>query len=499
MSDEIPVPLRSREAVIEVSTDHKAVQAVSVDTSGSRMVTGGIDGVFKYWDFHGMNGVDPKPFREFIPLPGHSINALSFNSSGSLVLCITSDAKARIFDREGTNRPIEETIKGDQYIRTPENTKGHTHMLSYGQFHPSEASKFMTSSYDSTVRLWDLNTNRIGMSQNIPNLNCFKCVDEKGICGGNRLFVSSAAYSDDGKQIMAGCSDGSIHLFNDKNRYGKGLSIVRKAHIGEVTDLKFLFDDTQMVTRGMDDTIKFWDIRKLKEPTRIWNNIQTTRSLSNMALSPDNQWLIAGTALGDVACISMESGEMGGRQKLMTKQLIRVLWHKSLNQIICTANDGNLFMHYDEELSRGGALSFVNKAAPEKRSEVKTSIAPADVFAYDELLESGDYRENRMGELRPAIRRPETSQYIEPMRYLGKPSKLSQVEDTQKLLLSFEDESSGLVSGAYKRTQPKPVLDYSESRGAVDALLSKKQYCPQCGLKICTCGYMDQSSKRQKM
>ena len=505
MSSSLPKLLSSLDTVVEASSDHKPIQAVALDPSGARMVTGGTDGVLKYWDFGGMNCVDPRPFREFIPVEANPINALSFSEVGTLVLCITSDARAKVFDREGSVRPIEETIKGDQYIRTPENTKGHTHMLTCGEFHPKENHRFLTASHDSTVRLWDLNTKRMGMDQNIPNVNCFKCVDARGICGGNKMYVSSAVYSASGAQVVAGCSDGSLHLFNDKTRYGKGLSIVRTSHTEEITGLSFLLNsETQLVSRAMDDTVKFWDVRKFKEPVRSWSGIETTRSFSNIAICDDNRFVVAGTSTGELISIDLEAGTMSAeRKKLPTRQLIHTKWHLELNQIFSTAADGNVFICFDPVESRKGALSFIHKrpGANYVSKNIQDSPAAKSIFAYEELIESGKYRENRQGELKEVRERPPVPNFIEPIRSAGvmqalinRKSNGQEDQDVQKFLLTSTEESndsSGLVSAAYARTQPEAVLDFSAAQGQVDHLLMKrKQYCPQCGLKICTCGFM---------
>ena len=513
MSESLPDLLGRDEAVLDASSDHKPVQALSIDPSGARMVTGGVDGILKYWEFTGMNGVDPKPFRELMPVEGHPIVALSYNSNGSLVLCVTSDARARVFDREGTQRAVEETIKGDQYIRTPENTKGHTHNLSYGEFHPRESNRFMTSSYDSTVRLWDLHTKRIGMDQNIPNLNCFKCVDARNVCGGNKMYVSTACYSSDGSQVMAGCSDGSLHLFHEKNRYGKGLSIVRSAHMGaEITAVRFLFEDTQLVSRGTDDCVRFWDVRKFKEPVRTWTGIETARSLSNMALSPDSQWLLMGTGKGAIAAVDLSSGELvGERKKFNAPQLIRTEWNSVLNQIFSTSVDGNIFINYSETESKGGALSFVHKQpSAHKALHEVAPVSASSVFAYDELIDGGEYRENKLGEIRQVTQKPRIPKAIDVFATGDSRSVLTALEkrkrglgeegvDIQHMLSSASDGRpsavASMMNAAYGRTQPERVLDYSDTGHQIDQRLQSKTYCPRCGLKICTCGYMSRSGQ----
>jgi WD40 repeat protein len=310
------------------------------------------------------------------------------------------------------------------------------------------------------------------------------------------MHVSSAAYSSEGSQVIAGCSDGSIHLFHEKNRYGKGLQIVRSAHIGnEITGLKYLFNDTQLVSRGTDDCVNFWDLRKFKDPIRSWTDIPTVRSLSNISISPDqSSWLVMGSALGELLAIDLTQGEVCWyRRKLQTPQLIRTDWNGSLNQIFSTSNDGNIFLCYSESESRNGALSFIHKKPSKSLVTIEPSVSAANVFAYEDLIESGDYRENKLGDLRQVTEKLRVPKPIE----IGSTDvvwsaleKRKRGIETGEILPQADEETTKLVSEAYKKTQPEKLLDFSESTGQVDKLLQQKTYCPRCGLKICTCGFM---------
>lgn len=313
------------------------------------------------------------------------------------------------------------------------------------------------------------------------------------------MYVSTATYSKDGSQVVAGCSDGSIHLFNEKHKYGKGLQIVRSQHL-EITCLKFLFDDSlHLVSRGMDDCVRFWDMRKFKEPVRTWSGIETARPLSNIAISPDGNWLLMGTGSGEIACIDMEAGSLSGRHKLAARQLIRTEWIGNLNQVFSTSSDGNFFIFFDENESKGGALSFIHKQ-PSKHVGEDTVVVPRAeaVFAYDELLESGKYRENKLGDIRAVSQKIQPPKPVEiaasgnvlaALERRRQPA--SQQQDIQLFLLAQEEDEESLVTKAYKRTQPENILDFSESRSKVDELLKQsKTYCPRCGLKICSCGFM---------
>jgi len=503
----------SGEAVIEVSADHKAIQAMALDKSGFRMVTGGMDGTVKLFDFGSSRGSLSTPIAQLTPVPDHSINALSYNSTNSLILCITSDSKARIYDRDfnSSSRPIEETIKGDPYIRTPENTKGHTHMLSCGSFHPTDASRFMTGSYDCTVRLWDMNTKRIGMDQNIPNLNCFKCVDSRGICGGTGMYVTSSSYSPDGTQIVAGCSDGSIQLFHEKYKYGKPLSIARPAHAsGEVCNVEFHQGSEKIISRGFDGCIKIWDLRMLKksQPLHVFDNFPTDRSGSNFSIQNDSS-LIAGTDTGELVSVNITTGMVQETRKFSTRSFIKIVAVDG--EIFASTSDGNVFVVFDETLASKWTEKSSEKAGVSLGAD--TRQIDYQIYSYDDLVSGGKYRENRQGDIRQ-IRQPLQRRILPPGGSL-QPEIMRAENDaagarghdiplasTQKHLLSFDESLTGeeglWVGAAYKRTQPEPILDYSDIGTSADSLLKKKQYCPRCGLKMCTCGYLASLEKRPR-
>lgn len=511
------------EFVLESSPDHKAVTAIALDRGCSNMVTGGVDGVLNFWDFPSVSVSSPRPTQQLIPLAGHSINALSFNSSNALVLSVSSDAKARIFRSDGnSNRPIEETVKGDQYIRTPENTQGHTHMLSCGSFHPLDSERFMTGSYDSTVRLWNLQTKKVGMDQNLPNLNCFKCTDYRGVCGGTGMYVTSASYSpDDGCQVIAGCSDGSVQLFHEKYKSGKAIQIARIGPKGpsdglprEITDVQF--HQNFIIARSMDNFLRGWDLRFLRksEPIFEFSNIETVRSSSSFDVSPtDANLILLGTSSAESVLLNISTGTEIGRKKISSSGIVKTIWRN--DQIFQTTTDGNVFVYSDPSAVPHRGVRLMTTRA------VKPIVAPSrqidnNVYSFDDLIESGKFRENRNGDVRaikestkPPVQR---SQLIEESFGSNPDAIRAELERRKKnyedlagmqdrLLAHGSTEDSSIISGAYAQTQPRAVIDYSVPEGAAENLLKKKQYCPRCGLKICTCGYLrslEQAAKRFK-
>jgi WD40 repeat protein len=53
------------------------------------------------------------------------------------------------------------------YIRDTFNTKGHVSFCTDGMWHPILKNKFMTSSMDGTLRLWDVEGKLVGVDQQL--------------------------------------------------------------------------------------------------------------------------------------------------------------------------------------------------------------------------------------------------------------------------------------------------------------------------------------------
>ena len=92
-------------------------------------------------------------------------------------------------------------MKGDMYLRDLLYTKGHSYEVTDGTFHPNKENICLTSSKDSTIRIWDLNTWPFGIEQELPckNILKFKAKNGKKVAV-DRLLVSkenNMIYEDD--------------------------------------------------------------------------------------------------------------------------------------------------------------------------------------------------------------------------------------------------------------------------------------------------------------
>lgn len=226
--------------------DHtRAVTALALDPSGSRLITGGYDYELKFWDFAGMNQTF-RPFRSIEPCEGNQIHDLHYSLTGDSFLVISGTARAKLFDREGSE--LCEYVKGDPYIRDLRHTDGHVAALTSGAWHPKDRQYFATSSKDGTIRIWDVDRKRKQKS----------VIVHKSRERGGRSAATTMTYSLDGKMITGAFMDGTIQIWGADGPYIRPSISIDNAHqkLTETSSLVFARDGHTLVSRGGDDTVK---------------------------------------------------------------------------------------------------------------------------------------------------------------------------------------------------------------------------------------------------
>eukprot|EP00873_Tetraselmis_striata_P012673 jgi/Tetstr1/432937/TSEL_022277.t1 len=367
---------------IQLKGHRKMVSAVAIDHVGARAVTGSLDYTVQMWDFNGMKS-DLRPFRKLEPSEGHPVLALSFSPSGEALLVVTGSACPKVYDRDG--RELGEFPRGDMYIRDFRNTKGHQSGCTFGQWHPNDRYTALTSSEDGSVRLWDCET----MVQ--------KTVIKPQLLKPGRIAATTCAFNQDGTMIGAGLRDGTVQLWSVKGKFGSSAALglvpvpqkqlvakqtwsyvsrpsqlLHKAHAvsTDITSLAFSQDGNMLLSRAADETMKVWDVRKLKQPLRVFEDLTTTHTNTMCGFSPDERLIMT------AVCGSSSEDEGGlvlfDREKLefvrrigMPGSVSSFAWHSHLNQILVGAGGrkaGTAHMLYSPTFSEKGALRCVGRA-----------------------------------------------------------------------------------------------------------------------------------------
>ncbi|KAK6286524.1 hypothetical protein POUND7_012703 [Theobroma cacao] len=463
---------------------NKIVSALAIDHSGSRVLSGSYDYTVRMFDFQGMNS-RLQSFRQLEPFDGHQVRNLSWSPTADRFLCVTGCAQAKIYDRDGLT--LGEFVKGDMYIRDLKNTKGHISGLTCGEWHPKTKETILTSSEDGSLRIWDVN-----------DFKSQKQVIKPKLARPGRIPVTTCAWDREGKFIVGGIGDGSIQIWNLKPGWGSRPDIyIEKSHSDDITALKFATDGRILLSRSFDGSLKVWDLRQIKVPLKVFDDLPNHYAQTNIAFSPDEQLFLTGTSIeresttGGLLCFYDRSKlELVQRVGVSpTCSVVQCTWHPRLNQIFATAGDksqGGTHVLYDPTLSERGALVCVARA-PRKKSvdDFEAPLVIHNPHALPLFRDQPSRKRQREKILKDPIKSHKPELPITGPGYGGrvgasKGSLLTQYllkqggmiketwmeEDPREAILKYADVAAKdpkFIAPAYAQTQPEPVFAKSDS------------------------------------
>jgi WD repeat-containing protein 70 len=338
----------------------KAVMTLSVDTPGNRVVTGSLDYQTKIYDFGGMDSRF-RAFTSFEPSEGHPVISVCHSPHGDRFILGTGSCQPKVFDRDGNL--IITFVRGDMYIRDMTNTKGHTMEVTGVYWHPTEANTVISTSLDGTMRIWDLLGEAV--FGNLVNKHVLKIRSiVAAATSQTRIGGTCCTMTSNGKYYIAGASDGTIHIWQDKRAYSRPDIVIKSAHgIGStacvVRSVIASSDGSKLFSRGEDELIKLWDLKKPSAPLKVFSSCPNPYPTANIALSPDNKFMMCGVsssanAKAKAKNASENNGDASEQSALLLFDLslestspcmrlsvpdigsiIFVRWVASTNQILC--------------------------------------------------------------------------------------------------------------------------------------------------------------------
>ncbi|KAJ0970401.1 hypothetical protein J5N97_023278 [Dioscorea zingiberensis] len=448
------IPL-SNEIVLKGHT--KVVSALAIDHSGSRVLTGSYDYTVRMYDFQGMNS-KLQSFRQLEPSEGHQVRSLSWSPTADRFLCVTGSAQAKIYDRDGLT--LGEFIKGDMYIRDLKNTKGHISGLSGGEWSPKSKDEILTSSEDGSLRIWDVN-----------EFKTQKQVIKPKLARPARVPVTSCAWDHDGKHIVGGIGDGSIQIWSIKPGWGSRPDIyVDRGHDDDITGLKFSVDGLLLLSRSLDGTLKVWDLRQMKNPLKVFEDLPNHYAQTNAAFSPDEQLIFTGTSIekegtsGGMLCFfDRRKLELVSRVGISSQySVVRCAWHPKINQVFATVGDkkeGGTHILYDPSISMRGALVCVGRA-PRQKSVDDYEVQP--VVHNPHALPLFRDQPSRKRQREKALKDPLKSHKPElPMTGPGHGGRVGTTKGS--LLTQYLLKQGGLIKETWMEEDPREaILKYAD-------------------------------------
>lgn len=460
---------------VEMRHGSKAVTALTSDASGARLASGSIDYELNFWDFAGMDK-SMRSFRKIQPCENHPIRCLQYSITGDTILVVSGNSQAKVLDRDGFEKM--ECVKGDQYINDMSRTKGHIAGLTYGCWNPTKREEFLTSSLDSTLRLW------------IVKMKEQKTVIKTRAQGGLKTHAHSCTFNRDGNLIAAGCVDGSIQMWDTRKMFVNTTHCVRDAHQkgSEISSIVFSYLGTTLATRSCDETMKLWDMRALKKPLHTFDGLFSRYDTTDATFSPDDSLIVTGESLekdkefANIYFYDVKTFELINKIPVSNTHIVKTLWHPKLNQIFVGCGDGIIKGYYDEKRSlRGAKLCIVKSYRKKKQVEIGGGvqvITPHALPMFRQEKSRSLRKQMEKDRLDPVkSRRPDLpitsgqggrvassggtlSSYV--IRNLGLSKRVDDDQDPREAILKYAKEAEEnpiWIAPAYKKTQPKPIFN----------------------------------------
>ncbi len=277
------------------------VRSLAASSKGTLIISAGEDGVLKQWQ---INASDAPTILMHAPQTRFRVVAIS--PGDQYVAAGASDGTVLIKSLANSEK---------EFL----SVKAHTAVISGLVFLSN--SQFLTTSHDSTIRVWQLpatgqmkvknvqtfscagsvlcmalssdqKTLAVGLDTNVIELHSIQSPDHNKTHRTVNARLSALEFSTDGQKLAAGFADGIIRVWEANHLDGE--SVMFLGHASGITDIDFNADSNLMASGSLDHTIRLWSAKSPEdEPVVLEGHDNWVLSI---VFAADDLTLISGSA-----------------------------------------------------------------------------------------------------------------------------------------------------------------------------------------------------------